>query len=234
MKYPNITRAVFRDRPNRFIAHVTMEDGALETVHVKNTGRCKELLIFGGTVFLTHSDNPSRKTHYDLVAVEKQRIGLPALLINMDSQIANDAAEEWLKKGTLFSQHARITREVTYGTSRFDFYVEDGCRKAFLEVKGVTLESDGIARFPDAPTKRGVKHLHELAECVSEGYEAYLLFIIQMKGVRKMFPNDVTDPNFAEAFRSAVDAGVQVLALDCQVTPDSIEADDFVEVGMRE
>ena len=234
MKYPNICRAVFQDRPNRFIAHVLLEDGTLETVHVKNTGRCKELLVKGSIVYLTRSENPLRKTRYDLVAVEKQRSGASPLLVNMDSQIANDTAAEWLQKGELFSKNAVIRREVTFGDSRFDFYIEDGSRHAFLEVKGVTLEADGIARFPDAPTERGTKHLRELAQSISEGYEAYLLFVIQMKKIKKIVPNDATDPNFGEALREAAAAGLRIIALDCIVTPNSIEADDFVPVELKD
>ena len=183
MKYNKIVRGKFISRPNRFIAKVEI-DGSTETVHVKNTGRCRELLVPGCTVYLSESDNPERKTKYDLVTVIKDRDDLPSLMINMDSQVANDAAGEWLCRGELFSKDAVVRREVKYGNSRFDFYIEDGERKAFLEVKGVTLEFDGTAMFPDAPTERGVKHLGELASCMEDGYEAYVLFVIQMKGVQ--------------------------------------------------
>ena len=187
MKYRKVIPAAFISRPNRFMAKVRIgsADAPLETVHVKNTGRCKELLVPGCRVYLAESDNTARKTKYDLVAVEKnaaQLAGPGPLLINMDSQAPNDAAEEWLNAGGdgLFSESAIVRREVTFGSSRFDFYIEDGERKAFVEVKGVTLEQDGVVLFPDAPTERGVKHLHELCRAVDDGYECYLLLVIQM------------------------------------------------------
>lgn len=231
MKYKQIISGIFLERPNRFIAHVEI-DGVPEIVHVKNTGRCKELLLSGSTVYLSVADNPSRKTKYDLIAVEKQRDGAPPLLINMDSQIPNAAAEEWLRTGTLFSPHAMIRREVTYGNSRFDFFVTDGERKAFLEVKGVTLEEKGIAMFPDAPTERGVKHLRELIQCRQDGYEAYVLFVIQMKEMTAFRPNDMTHSAFGDALREADRAGVKILAMDCAVTPDSIVLDEAVPVQL--
>ena len=169
MKYEHITEGRFIDRPNRFIAHVEI-NGQVETVHVKNTGRCRELLVPGTQVFLEKSSNPARKTAYDLICVNKKGRGL----INMDSQIPNKAALEWVKAGHLFPEKVQVTPEKTYGNSRFDLYVCSEKRKAFIEVKGVTLESDNIARFPDAPTERGVKHLKELIHCMQEGYEAYL------------------------------------------------------------
>jgi sugar fermentation stimulation protein A len=199
---------------------------------VKNTGRCRELLVPGCRVYLAESDNPARRTRYDLIATEKERSdGLP-LLINLDSQIPNDAAEEWLRRGTLFSPAAHIRREVTHGASRFNFYVEDGDVRAFLEVKGVTLEQDGIALFPDAPTERGIKHLRELADCLSEGYRAYVLFVIAMKGVRVFRPNEATHPAFGQALRQARDAGVELLAMDCNVTPDSIALDAPIAIEL--
>jgi sugar fermentation stimulation protein A len=228
MQYENVVKGKFISRPNRFIAYVEV-DSKQETVHVKNTGRCKELLIPGCTVYLSKSDNPARKTKYDLIATEKITAD-GALLINMDSQIPNDVVEEWLHKGALFSTEAKIRREVTYGASRFDFYVEDQARKIFLEVKGCTLEKDGIALFPDAPTERGIKHLRELTDCVKNGYEAYVLFVIQMKGISQFSPNDQTHPAFGEALRTAASAGVRVLALDCTVTPDRIALDSPIEV----
>lgn len=231
MKYKQIINGIFLERPNRFIAHVEV-DGVSETVHVKNTGRCKELLLPGSTVYLSVADNPSRKTKYDLIAVEKQRDDASPLLINMDSQIPNAAAEEWLRKDTLFSSDAVIRREVTYGNSRFDFFVTDGDRKAFLEVKGVTLEEKGIAMFPDAPTDRGVKHLRELMQCRKDGYEAYVLFVIQMKEMTALRPNDTTHPAFGNALREADQAGVKILAMDCVVTPDSIVLDEAVPVQL--
>lgn len=229
MKYRHVVPAVFLRRPNRFIAHVLM-DGNEEIVHVKNTGRCKELLIPGCTVYLAVSDNPARKTNYDLIAVEKLRPGKPPLTVNMDSQAANDIAEEWIRSGVLFSKNVVLRREVRYGDSRFDFYIEDEENKAFLEVKGVTLETDGVAAFPDAPTERGVKHLRELTDCLSAGYKAYVLFVVQMKEISCLRPNDATHKAFGDALRAARSAGVNIWAVDCLVTPDSVVADSFVPV----
>ena len=229
MIYTNIKKATFIRRPNRFIAQVSI-DGKEETVHVKNTGRCLELLIPGCTVYLSCSDNPSRKTKYDLVAVEKRREGKTPLLINMDSQIPNDAVAEWLPVSGVFSDSAVIRREVKRGESRFDFYIEDGETKVFLEVKGVTLENDGVAMFPDAPTERGVKHIKELISCVKNGYSAYIVFVIQMKGVCEFRPNDVTHKAFGDALREASAAGVKVIAVDCVVTPESMVIDGEVSV----
>ncbi len=229
MKYKNITRGTFIARPNRFIAHVEIGDKK-HVVHVKNTGRCKELLTPGCTVYLEHSDNPSRKTEYDLVAAVKERGKLPSLLINLDSQIPNDAAEEWIENSSIFSPDATIKREVKFGNSRFDFYIEDKGRKAFLEVKGVTQEIDGIAYFPDAPTERGVKHIEELILCTEKGYEAYILFVIQMKGITALKPNDETHRAFGDALRKAAESGVKILATDCIITPDSITPDEKVPV----
>lgn len=223
MKYSSAIEGVFVSRPNRFIAKVTV-DGREETVHVKNTGRCREILTEGSRVYLCKADNPERKTKYDLIAVEKP-VNDGTLTINIDSQIPNAAAEEWLRKGTLFSKDAVIRREVFFGRSRFDFYIEDGERKAFLEVKGVTLENDGVASFPDAPTLRGIKHLEELCECVSQGYEAYILFVIQMKGIHLFRPDRQRHPEFADALKNAADSGVKILVRDCVVTPDSIVID---------
>ena len=181
-------------------------------------------------MYLSAADNPARKTKYDLIAVEKQRDGKPPLRINMDSQAANDIAEEWLRSGKLFSKEAILRREVTYGDSRFDFYVEDGEERAFLEVKGVTLEDNGIVRFPDAPTERGIKHLHSLAACLKDGYRAYVLFVVQMAEAREMRPNDVTHKAFGDALRQANTAGVKVIAIDCHVSPDEVIPGDFVPV----
>jgi sugar fermentation stimulation protein A len=231
MKYKNVVRGKFISRPNRFIAYVEIE-GKTETVHVKNTGRCRELLVEGCRVYLSVSDNPSRKTKYDLIAVEKQRENLPPLLINMDSQIPNDVCGEWLKKGLLFSKDAKIKREYTYKKSRFDFYIEDGERKIFLEVKGCTLENNGIASFPDAPTERGVKHIKELISALDDGYEAYIFFVIQMKGVTEFRPNDITHKAFGDALREAKSKGVKILAYDSVVTPDSIEIDREICVNL--
>ena len=229
MKYRNIIEGTFLQRPNRFIAHVEIE-GRDEVVHVKNTGRCKELLVPGCRVYLSVSDNPARKTKYDLVAVEKKREDGSFVLINMDSQIVNDVAGEWLPVSGLFSPSAVIRREVTYGNSRFDFYIEDGDRKAFLEVKGCTLEKDGIAMFPDAPTTRGVKHIEELMDCRKDGFDAYILFVIAMKGVTRFCPNDITHKAFGDALRRAEKADVKILAMDCVVDADSIIIDESIPI----
>ena len=229
MKYRKIVKGIFKERPNRFIAHVEI-DGKLEIVHVKNTGRCREILKPGVVVYLEESDNPNRKTKYDLVAAVKEELPWENKIINIDSQVPNQVAEEWLKKGNIFSSKAVIKREVTYGESRFDFYIEDGDRKVFLEVKGVTLEYDGKASFPDAPTLRGVKHINELIGCMEKGYEAYILFVIQMKGISSFSPNDVTHPEFGCALRQACDAGVKIVAMDCEVYEDGLEIRDEVRV----
>ena len=231
MRYENIEKGIFINRPNRFIANVNV-GGKEEVVHVKNTGRCKELLLDGTSVYLNRSDNEERKTKYDLVAVEKNTEN-GTLLINMDSQIPNDVAEEWLKRGELFSKNAKIQREVKYKNSRFDFYVEDGNRKAFLEVKGVTLERNGVAYFPDAPTERGIKHLTELIDAKENGYESYVLFIIQMDEIDLFKPNDETHKAFGDALRNAENKGVKILAYNSTVTPNSIEIKDPVLVDLK-
>lgn len=213
--------AVFLSRPNRFIAHVLV-DGREETVHVKNTGRCRELLYEGAKVYLARAHHPVRKTGYDLVAVEKRLADGRTTLVNLDSQLPNAVAVEYLRASGLFSEDAVYRREVTHGDSRFDLCVEDGDTTTFVEVKGVTLEQEGIALFPDAPTERGVKHLRGLMDCVAEGYDAWVLFVIQMKGVTAFSPNDETHPAFGEALRAAAGAGVKVMAVDCTVTPDSL------------
>ena len=228
MKYENITEGRFLDRPNRFIAHVEI-GGQIETVHVKNTGRCKELLVPGAQVFLEKSGNPARKTAYDLVCVNKS-----GRLINMDSQIPNKAALEWVKAGYLFPEEVQVTPEKTYGNSRFDLYACSDRRKAFIEVKGVTLEENNIVRFPDAPTERGLKHVEELAECMQDGYEAYLLFVIQMKDVRKFQPNWNTHHRFGDALKAAREAGVRILAMDCMIGEDFMRIQDPVEVDLEE
>lgn len=232
MNYDNVIKGKFISRPNRFIAKVDI-GGQVHTVHVKNTGRCRELLKVGCTVYLEKSSNPKRKTEYDLIAVEKPRAERGSLLINMDSQAPNHAVAEWLPNSNLFSKNAVIRREVSYGSSRFDFYVEDGERRAFLEVKGVTLEKDGVVLFPDAPTERGVKHLCELTSCIQKGYEAYVLFVIQMKGAYVFMPNDQTHSAFGEALRDAQKQGVKVLALDCIVTENSITIDNRISVQLK-
>lgn len=228
MKYQNITSGEFISRPNRFVALVKICD-EVHTVHVKNSGRCKELLLPGAKVFLTESTNVSRKTRFDLIAVEKNREN-DKLLINMDSQIPNDVVCEWLGKSGLFSENASIRREVTFGSSRFDVFVSDGKRNAFIEVKGVTLENDGVCLFPDAPTLRGVKHLRELISAKESGFEAYLIFVIQMKGVSEFRPNRKMHPEFADALTDAEQAGVKILAMDCIVTEDTIQIDSEIPV----
>ena len=231
MQYASVIRGQFCSRPNRFLAVVRI-GGQEEIVHVKNTGRCRELLIPECTVYLSRSDNPNRKTKYDLIAVEKQREGKPPLLINLDSQIPNAAAAEWLETGSLFSANAVFRREVTHGSSRFYFSIMDVNIQSFLEVKGVTLEQDGIALFPDAPTLRGVKHLQELTACQQAEIPAYLLLVIQMKEIRAFRPNDAMHPQFGEALRRAAAAGVTLLARDCIVTPDSITIDAPVPIQL--
>ena len=231
MRYAAVTAGEFLDRPNRFIARVRVA-GAVETVHVKNTGRCRELLIPGRRVYLADSANPFRKTRFDLIAVEKPRPGREPLLINMDSQLPNAAAEEFLRSGKLFPGVTALRREVTFGDSRLDFYLEHAGRKVFLEVKGVTLETDGVAMFPDAPTARGVKHLHELTAAVAQGYDAVLLLVIQMRGVTVFRPNDAMDPEFGAALRAATAAGVRIAAVDCLVTPDAVELDSPVPADL--
>lgn len=220
MEYKRIVQGEFVSRPNRFIAFVKICD-RVETVHVKNTGRCKELLMPGVTVYLSVSDNPNRKTKYDLIGVIKERNGDP-LLINMDSQIPNEVAAEWICHSGIFSRNAIVKREVAFGASRFDLFIRDGGRKAFVEVKGVTLERDGVALFPDAPTERGVKHVMELIRAKEQGFEAYVLFVIQMDGVRCFSPNEAMHPEFANALRLAREKGVGIIAMDCNVTCDSI------------
>ncbi|MEE3356314.1 MAG: DNA/RNA nuclease SfsA [Candidatus Weimeria sp.] len=214
MKYDNIRKAVFRRRPNRFIAEVEI-DGQLTTVHVKNTGRCRELLIPGCEVWLTAPGTPGRKTKYDLVAVRKDN----GILFNIDSQAPNKVVKEWLEK----QDYDRILPEYTYGDSRIDFYLERGSEKFLLEVKGCTLEIGGIGFFPDAPTQRGVKHLRELTAAVTKGYKAMLAFVIQMDGVSEVRPNVDTHPEFGVALNEAMAAGVKVLFLQCHVEPDSLE-----------
>lgn len=224
MKYYNIKKGEFVDRPNRFIANVKV-DGKLEVCHVKNTGRCKELLTPGATVYVQECNSSTRKTKFDLISVYKGDT-----LINMDSQAPNKVFGEWISKGNLFENITLIKPETTFGKSRFDYYIEADGKKIFAEVKGVTLEEDGIARFPDAPTERGIKHLEELAHAIDAGYHAYAVFIIQMKGINHFEPNWNTHREFGEALLKVQNAGVNVIALDCLVTPESLEIDGFVEV----
>lgn len=216
MQYQTVKEGRFLSRPNRFVAHVLV-DGTEEVVHVKNTGRCRELLMPDATVYLADSGNPNRKTRYDLIAVRKG-----SLLVNMDSQATNKVFGEWAAAGQFRPGLTLLRPETVWGNSRFDFYWEAGDRKGFAEVKGVTLEENGHARFPDAPTLRGVKHLEELVLCRAEGYEATVCFVLQMGGMVDFAPNDVTHPAFGEALRRAAAAGVEVLAMECAVTPDSL------------
>lgn len=228
MKYDSITAGRFLERPNRFIAYVEM-DGRREKVHVKNTGRCRELLQPGATVYMEKSANPERSTAYDLVAVEKG-----SRMVNMDSQAPNRAVGEWLKGKSLFPGLTLVRPETVYGNSRFDFYVETKEEKIFIEVKGVTLEDDGVVSFPDAPSDRAVKHVEELVLAKRDGYRVFVLFVIQMEGVRFFMPNRETHPEFAEALCRAAESGVEVLAYDCLVKPDSMQIHKPVPVFLRE
>ncbi len=230
MKYKKVINGVFIERPNRFIAVVDI-NGKTETVHVKNTGRCKELLVPGCTVYLADEKSKTRKTRYDLICAEKKS-GDKSFLINLDSQAPNAAAEEWLRKGGLFSKNAVIKREVTYKESRFDFYIEDEEKKIFLEVKGVTLENDGVVSFPDAPTERGIKHINELIDSVKNGYEAYILFVVQMKSPDYFTASDINHPEFGKALRRAKKSGVHIIAVDCLVKPDELTIEDPVKVKL--
>ena len=225
MRYGKMVPGVFRARPNRFIAHIEI-DGKLEVCHVKNTGRYRELLQEGAKVWCLDAMSPSRKTRYDLITVKKGE-----RLINMDSQAPNAAAKEWLLASGL-GEIENLKAESRQGNSRFDFsFVKDG-RQCFLEVKGVTLENDGVCAFPDAPTQRGAKHVNELAELARNGYGAYVLFVIQMEGVEYLHPNDLTDKPFGEALRRANEAGVKILAYDCKITVDTMEINEKVEVKL--
>lgn len=225
MKYPNMTPGIFLNRPNRFVAHVQI-DGKEAVVHVKNTGRCRELLPAGAQVWCQESTNPARKTQYDLITVRKGN-----RLINMDSQAPNRAAEEWLLSGGL-GKIESLRPETVHGDSRFDFsFWKDG-KLCFLEVKGVTLEDEGICAFPDAPTERGTKHLRGLTEAAREGYGAYVLFVIQMQDVESLHPNDKTDPKFGAALREAAKNGVQILAMDCEVTLEEMRIRKEVPVNL--
>ena len=252
MKYNQVVSGTFLQRPNRFIAHVLI-DGKEEICHVKNTGRCRELLIPGCTVYCAVSDNPQRKTKYDLIAVEKcienqivfANSGIPSqrvkstpeahstLLVNMDSQAPNAAVKEWLRSGASpFGNINYMKPEYKYGNSRFDFYLECNNRNIFLEVKGVTLEDNGVVLFPDAPTERGVKHVRELIRCLEEGFETYVLFVVQMERAMYFTPNRKTHPQFADALCEAKNAGVQLLAYTCKVTPDVMKIDKELKVSL--
>ncbi|MGN0631672.1 MAG: DNA/RNA nuclease SfsA [Ruminococcus sp.] len=224
MKYKNIQTAAFISRPNRFIANVDI-GGKTETVHVKNTGRCRELLLPGSKVILEKSDNPDRKTKYDLIAVYKNGLGL----VNIDSQAPNKVVKEWLEsKPDLFSDITYLKPEFTYGKSRFDFYLECGGRKILIEVKGCTLEINGTGYFPDAPTERGVKHLYELAKASKHGYDCFAAFAITMPKITKVMPNIQTHKEFGEALEYAAGQGVKILYLPCNVKEDGLEIIDCI------
>lgn len=232
MKYNHVVSGTFLQRPNRFIAHVLI-NGKEEVCHVKNTGRCHELLIPGCTVYCAVSDNPQRKTKYDLIAVVKHADSDHKLLVNMDSQAPNAAVKEWLASGrSPFGKLSIIKPECKYGNSRFDFYLETESRKIFLEVKGVTLEDKGVVLFPDAPTERGVKHVQELVRCHAEGFETYVLFVVQMERALYFTPNRKTHPQFADALHEAQKAGVQLLAYTCMVSPDEMRIDKELEIKL--
>lgn len=226
MKYENVYCGRFLARPNRFIALVEI-DGENYNVHVKNTGRCKELLVKNATVFLEKSQNPNRKTAYDLIAVVKN-----GKLINMDSQAPNKAVKEAFECGKIFTDVEKLRAEVKFGNSRFDFWGCHGGKEFFAEVKGVTLEENGVVMFPDAPTLRGLKHLEELENAVKLGFEGYIIFVVQMQNVNYFTPNAKTHPEFAKALKHAYDCGVHILCYDCEVTKDSMDLREKVEVRL--
>ena len=224
MKYKNIVKGIFLERPNRFIA-ICEINGVNEICHVKNTGRCRELLQKGATVYLEKSSNPNRKTQYDLVSVQKND-----RLINMDSQIPNYVVTESLNK--IFNDIKFVKQEYKYGNSRFDIYVETKTERIFVEVKGVTLEDDGVVRFPDAPTERGIKHLKELQKAVVDGYRACVVFLVQMNNVKHFEPNVETHPEFAKELKKASENGVEIFVYDSVVTPEEIIMNNKVEIKM--
>lgn len=224
MIYKNIKSGKFISRPNRFIAEVEV-DGKSEICHVKNTGRCRELLVPGADVYVQVSDNPKRKTKYDLISVYKEDE-----LVNIDSQAPNKVFGEWIECGNYFENVKLVKPECKYKNSRFDFYIETDTEKIFAEIKGVTLEKNGVLMFPDAPTERGVKHIRELIECVNEGYSAYIFFIVQMEKCLYFIPNVKTHPEFAEALSEAEKQGVNIKCLNCRVKPDSLVINNFVEI----
>ena len=230
MTYKNVVNGIFLSRPNRFIAKVEI-DGKEETVHVKNTGRCRELLVPGCTVYLEKAENPERKTPYDLIAVEKETEN-GTILINMDSQIPNYCTEEFLPDSGLFPEGTNFRREVKYGNSRFDLYAENENLKAFIEIKGVTLERNGLALFPDAPTERGVKHIKELISAKENGFDAHIMFIIQMKEIHSFSPNTEMQPEFTNALKEAEKAGVKISAYCCDITPQSIRVAHSIPVKL--
>ena len=226
MEYGELKKGIFRERLNRFVARVDI-DGKEFHVHVRNTGRCRELLVPGNAVYLLQSGNPERKTPYDLIAVERG----DGRLVNMDSLAPNRAAAEWLAAGGL-GKLSNLRAEVKLGDSRFDFGAEQGGRRVFVEVKGCTLEKDGVARFPDAPTLRGLKHVRELTELARAGNRCIVLIVIQMKGAHKFQPNWATHPEFGEALLDAQSAGVEIVAMDCEVRPGEVRIDLPVAVDL--
>lgn len=227
MKYHKIKEGIFVSRPNRFIAHVEV-DGEIQICHVKNTGRCKELLIPGTKVYLEESINQNRKTKYDLVQVYKGN-----QLVNIDSQMPNHLVKEWLEKGYGFPEITCIKPEQKYETSRFDLYVEYQGKKAWIEIKGVTLETDGTARFPDAPTQRGIKHIKELIHSLKDGYEAWIIFVVQMDNIKRFQPNWETHPQFGEALIEANHAGVNIRAYNCKIGKGNISIQDPIKVQLE-
>ncbi len=228
MHYENIKKAKFIFRKNRFLCQIEIDKEAA-FCHVKNTGRLKELLTEGAQVYVEEHDNAKRKTKYSLVAVKKGR-----KVVNIDSTAPNKVFYEWVKKGCFTDGVTLIKPETTFGNSRFDCYIEAGERKIFVEVKGVTLEKDGVAMFPDAPTERGVKHLNELCECVKMGYEAYIVFVVQMRGVHTFIPNRQTHAEFADALENCKKCGVKILCVDCEVTPKTLDIAKELEVKLSE
>lgn len=228
MKYPNILSGRFLRRPNRFIAHVEL-DGQEVVCHVKNTGRCRELLVPGVTVWLCKSENSARKTAYDLISVEKG-----GMCINMDSAAPNAVFSEFARAGKFLPDTQSVRGEVRFGASRFDFCITAGGQTHYVEVKGVTLEEDGVVRFPDAPTERGVRHLYELIKAKEAGFGAHVVFVIQMEQAKYFAPNKKTHPAFAVALREAAAAGVDIHTYTCRVTPDSLELKDPVPVVLEE
>lgn len=230
MNYLDVRPARFLSRPNRFIAHME-QDGRIVTAHIKNTGRCAELLLPGAKAYLEYSPNPARKTPCDLVAVEKERPGLPPLLVNIDSAAPNAVAAEWLSSGGLGALEG-LRPEYALGGSRFDFYAEQRGRPLLVEVKGCTLEREGAALFPDAPTLRGLRHVRELTALAAQGWRCCVLFVLPMKGARRFAPNRAVQPAFADALQAAANAGVEVLARDCLVAPASLHIDAAVPVEL--
>jgi len=224
MVYNDIRKGIFISRPNRFIAEVEI-DGKVEICHVKNTGRCRELLIPGAVVYANHVDSPKRSTAYDLVAVYKGD-----MLVNIDSYAPNLAFGEYLRQRKFIDGITHVKSEAKYGGSRFDFYAETAASKAFIEVKGVTLEENGVAMFPDAPTERGIKHLNELAACVADGYDAYVVFVVQMKGISRFTPNYKTHQAFGDTLAKVAQAGVNIMAFDCMVKPSEMIIDAPIPV----